>query len=143
MRADWTASGACTGGSTAPRKGARRRASGGATTTSTTRANRKRWCPGANARYCRREIMSEAYGGGPTSGAIRYERDNGPARGAADWLSLAAAPTFAIMALLTAVVACAPGESLCVAAHDLPPSGLGPIFVLLLGLPFSPWLELL
>src|SRR5258708_17824591 len=35
MRADWTASGACTSGSTAPPGGATRRASGGAATTST------------------------------------------------------------------------------------------------------------
>src|SRR5229473_2040723 len=37
MRADWTASGACTSGSTAPPWGATRQASGGAATTSTTR----------------------------------------------------------------------------------------------------------
>src|SRR5881409_2685460 len=40
MRADWTASGACTSGSTAPPKDATRRASGGAATTSTTSAER-------------------------------------------------------------------------------------------------------
>src|SRR5207249_5415141 len=40
MRADWTASGACTSGSTAHPRGATRRASGGAATTSTTRAER-------------------------------------------------------------------------------------------------------
>src|SRR5438445_13226378 len=38
MRADWTASGGCSNGSTAPPKGATRRAPGGATTTSTTKA---------------------------------------------------------------------------------------------------------
>src|SRR5438309_9659113 len=37
MRADWTASGGCTSGSTAPPRDATRRASGGAGTTSTTR----------------------------------------------------------------------------------------------------------
>src|SRR2546422_10931125 len=37
MRADWTASGACTSGSTATPRGATRRASGGAAMTSTTR----------------------------------------------------------------------------------------------------------
>src|ERR1700732_1002568 len=41
-RADWTASGACTSGSTAPPRGATKRASGGAATTSTTRAERSR-----------------------------------------------------------------------------------------------------
>src|SRR5436309_11767571 len=35
MRVDWTASGACTSGSTAPPRGATRQASGGAATTST------------------------------------------------------------------------------------------------------------
>src|SRR3989449_7492383 len=49
MRADWTASGACTSGSTAPPRGATRRASGGAATTSTTRAERSRGCRGATA----------------------------------------------------------------------------------------------
>src|SRR5690349_86378 len=41
MRADWTASGACTSGSTAPPRGATRRASGGAATTNTSRAEAK------------------------------------------------------------------------------------------------------
>src|SRR6266496_854332 len=41
MRADWTASGACTSGSTAHPKGATRKASGGAATTSTTSAERE------------------------------------------------------------------------------------------------------
>src|SRR3989442_12141629 len=40
MPADWTASGACTSGSTARPRGATRRASGGAATTSTTRDER-------------------------------------------------------------------------------------------------------
>ena len=47
--------------------------------------------------------MSEARTGGCGSGAIRHENGSAPATGAADWLYLAAAPTFAIMALLTAV----------------------------------------
>jgi hypothetical protein len=45
--------------------------------------------------------MSEAYCGGSASGAIRQESGHAPALGAAGWLGLAAAPTFAIMALLT------------------------------------------
>src|SRR5207249_5916697 len=44
MRADWTASGACTSGSIAPPGGATRRGSGGAATTSTRRAERSRGC---------------------------------------------------------------------------------------------------
>jgi predicted dithiol-disulfide oxidoreductase (DUF899 family) len=50
MRADWTASGACTSGSTARLRGATRRASGGGTTTSTTRVDRIRGCRGATRR---------------------------------------------------------------------------------------------
>src|SRR2546428_3341561 len=49
MRADWTASGPCTSGWSAPPRGATRRASGGAATTSTTRAERRRGCRGATA----------------------------------------------------------------------------------------------
>src|SRR3989442_9266751 len=49
MRAEWTASGACSSGSTAPPRGATRRASGGAATTSTTRAERSRGCRGGTA----------------------------------------------------------------------------------------------
>src|SRR3989442_7928268 len=49
MRADWTASGACTSGSTPHPKGATRRAPGGAATTSTTSAERSRGCRGATA----------------------------------------------------------------------------------------------
>src|SRR5262245_39076150 len=37
MRAGWTASGACTSGSTAPQRGAPRQATGGAATTNTSR----------------------------------------------------------------------------------------------------------
>src|SRR3954453_22486589 len=40
MRADWTASGACTSGSAQPPRGANRRVSGGAATTSTTKTER-------------------------------------------------------------------------------------------------------
>src|SRR5258708_22030317 len=49
MRAGWTASGACTSGSTAHPRAATRRASGGAATTSTTRAERSRGCRPATA----------------------------------------------------------------------------------------------
>src|SRR5262245_7371575 len=45
MRADWTASGACTSGWTAPRGGVTRRASGGAATTSTASVERSRGFP--------------------------------------------------------------------------------------------------
>jgi hypothetical protein len=47
--------------------------------------------------------------------------------GAADWLSLVAAPSFAVMALLTAVLAGGPQDMLCSAAeHTSPLSGMIP-----------------
>ena len=49
--------------------------------------------------------MSETHAGRRGSGAIARENGNAAAIGAADFLYLAAAPTFAIMALLTAVLA--------------------------------------
>src|SRR5258705_4807721 len=55
MRADWTASGACTSGSTVPPGGATRRASGGATTTCTTRIEPSR---GRRWRNRQREIST-------------------------------------------------------------------------------------
>src|SRR5206468_2454888 len=50
MSAEWTASGACTSGSTAPPRGATRRASGGTATTSTTSAEPSRGCRWAQPR---------------------------------------------------------------------------------------------
>ena len=48
--------------------------------------------------------MSEAFIGEGACGAFPYESGHAAALGAADWLGLAAAPTFACMALLTAVL---------------------------------------
>src|SRR5512134_2608437 len=60
MRVDWTASGACTSGSTAPPRGATRRASGGAATTSTRSVEPRRGCRRATAgREISRRMASE------------------------------------------------------------------------------------
>jgi hypothetical protein len=77
--------------------------------------------------------MSEAYTGG-----------NAAARGAADWLCLAAAPTFAIMALLTGVLGGGPPDMLCSAAQDASPlSGMVPMYVLMSAFHSAPWLKLI
>jgi len=59
----------------------------------------------------------------------------------ADWLSLAAAPTFAIMALLTGVF---DDASLCATAQDaLPLTGMAPMYWLMSAFHLAPWLRLI
>ena len=92
---------------------------------------------------CRRENMSEAYCGGSASGAIHQESGHAPALGAAGWLGLAAAPTFAIMALLTGLGG-GPPDMLCGAAHQASPlSGMVPMYLLMSGFHSAPWLKLI
>src|SRR6202795_2634148 len=75
----------------------------------------------------------ETAGGSARSG-------NAAALGAADWLCLAAAPTFAIMALLTAVLG---GDMLCSVAQNASPlSGMVPMYLLMSAFHSAPWLKL-
>jgi hypothetical protein len=79
-----------------------------------------------------REILGAGAG---TGGAV--------ARGAADWLCLAAAPTFAIMALLTGVYGGGSPDMLCSAAQGaLPLSGMVPMYLLMSAFHSGPWLKL-
>jgi hypothetical protein len=63
--------------------------------------------------------------------------------GATDWICLAAAPTFAIMALLTAVVGGGSPDTLCSAAHASPLSGMTPMYLLMSAFHSAPWLKLI
>ena len=66
------------------------------------------------------------------------------ARGAARWLSLAAAPTFAIMALLTAVLGGGAPDMLCAAAQEAPRlTGMVPMYLLMSAFHSAPWLKLI
>jgi hypothetical protein len=66
------------------------------------------------------------------------------ALGVADWLCLAAAPTFAIMALLTAVLGGGASDMLCSAAQDTSPlSGMVPMYLLMSAFHSAPWLKLI
>jgi len=63
---------------------------------------------------------------------------------AANWLGLAAAPTFAIMALLTALPAAGPPEILCVASqHASPLGGMAAMYWLMSAFHSAPWLKLI
>ena len=75
--------------------------------------------------------------------AIRNANDSATALGAADWLCLAAAPTFAIMALLTSVLGSGPLNELCSAAHASPLGGMVPMYLLMSAFHSAPWLKLI
>jgi hypothetical protein len=64
--------------------------------------------------------------------------------GAADWLSFAAAPTFAGMALLTGVLGGGPLGMICSATQDASPvSGMVPMYLLMSAFHSAPWLRLM
>jgi len=67
-----------------------------------------------------------------------------PLLGAADWISLAAAPTFALMALLTVVLGGGRPDMLCSAAPNASPlSGMVPMYLLMSAFHSAPWLKLI
>lgn len=63
--------------------------------------------------------------------------------GAADWLSLAATPTFAIMALLSGFLGSQP-DMLCAAMQGTAPlSGMVAMYLLMSAFHLGPWLRLM
>jgi hypothetical protein len=87
--------------------------------------------------------MSEALGR-PASDMKGHARRTAATLGAADWLGLAAAPSFAIMALLTAVLGGGKAAMICGTAPD--PSFLGgmvPMYLLMSAFHSAPWLKLI
>ena len=70
-------------------------------------------------------------------------RRHAAALGGAGWLGLAAAPTFAVMALLTCVPS-AGADMMCSAAQGVSPlSGMVPMYVLMSAFHLAPWLKLI
>ena len=61
----------------------------------------------------------------------------------ARWLGLAATPTFAIMAVLTAVISGGPPDMLCSAGHGLSLGGMVPMYLLMSAFHSAAWLRLL
>jgi len=85
--------------------------------------------------------MSEAHTARRSSGNVDSENRNAAAIGAADFLYLAAAPTFAIMALLTFVLGGGSPDALCSGASPL--SGMVPMYLLMSAFHLTPWLKLI
>ena len=85
--------------------------------------------------------MSEA-DAGMRGGDAMLEGGNAAAKGAADFLYLAAAPTFAIMALLTGVLG-GSADALCSIAGASPLGGMLPMYLLMSAFHSAPWLKLI
>jgi hypothetical protein len=78
-----------------------------------------------------------------TAGICAASR-HAPGLGITDWLALAAAPTFAVMALLTGVLGDTAPDMVCSAAHGASPlSGMVPMYLLMSAFHSAPWLKLL
>jgi CBS domain containing-hemolysin-like protein len=79
----------------------------------------------------------------PQQTAVRLEASASALR-AADWLSLAAAPTFAIMALLTGLFGSSAPDMMCMSGHSVSAlSGMVPMYLLMSAFHTAPWLRLL
>jgi hypothetical protein len=65
------------------------------------------------------------------------------ASAAAKWLSFAAAPTFAIMAVLTIVLDNSVPNALCAETGSLWPGGMAPMYSLMAAFHLAPWLRLI
>ncbi|MEO9189991.1 MAG: hypothetical protein ABI224_08300 [Acetobacteraceae bacterium] len=87
--------------------------------------------------------MTEAYHTNSTGGASCDDEGAAAALGIAKWLCLAAAPTFAIMALMTGVLGGGSMDMLCSAAQDTSTlSGMVPMYLLMSAFHSAPWLRL-
>jgi hypothetical protein len=63
---------------------------------------------------------------------------------ASDWLSLTAAPTFALMAVVTGVPDSGAHQMSCSAAtHIAPLAGMAPMYALMSAFHLAPWLRLI
>jgi len=75
---------------------------------------------------------------------IREKRRAAGALRTVDWLCLAAAPTFALMALVSAALGGGPQHMVCPAAADASPlNGMVSMYLLMSAFHSAPWLKLM
>lgn len=65
------------------------------------------------------------------------------ARHLASWLGLAATPTFAVMAVLAAMIGGGPADMLCFAGHESALGGMVPMYLLMSAFHSAAWLRLI
>jgi hypothetical protein len=71
-------------------------------------------------------------------------RPTGTKKMSADWLCFAAAPTFAMMALLTGILGGGSPDMLCSSVQDASPlTGMVPMYLLMSAFHSAPWLKLI
>jgi hypothetical protein len=88
--------------------------------------------------------MSDACFRRPAGGATPVDIRDATGARAADWLCLAAAPSFAVMALLTFILADGHSHMLCSAPdYASPVSGMALMYLLMSVFHSSPWLKLI
>ncbi|MDD1535044.1 MULTISPECIES: hypothetical protein [unclassified Bradyrhizobium] len=81
---------------------------------------------------------------GPASAVPGADPDGvAAARHLARWLALAATPTFAIMAVLTAMIDNGSADILCAAGHVSVLGGMVPMYLLMSAFHASAWLRLI
>ena len=68
--------------------------------------------------------------------------ETGAARDPARWLGLAAAPTFAVMGLLTGVLGGGTADVLCSTGQGFQLGGMAPMYMLMSAFHLPPWLRL-
>jgi hypothetical protein len=82
---------------------------------------------------------------GADARGVRQRGETGvvSASAVAEWLSLAAAPTLTIMALLTVVLDKSLPNAFCAAAGSFWPGGMAPMYLLMAAFHLVPWLRLI
>ena len=82
-------------------------------------------------------------GAGPITARVIVGSGQPAALGVAGWLSLAATPTFAIMALISGISASGQPDMICSSMDDMSPlTGMVPMYLLMSAFHLTPWLKL-